>query len=517
MVEHYKNLIRAFRQWRLDPNERAFIRDSPFTANANVSDRKKIILIQMPMDYFYVASFSLQGQRLARQFGAIRIGLWPYVVFPFRRLAGIPLFGRAIWTCMQGVSHLLQRRKWSKVYAGIGIIGHVGLEQRGYPGKARNERNAQLICASLKSKRQLLDLVLNDVRCGDLIYDTYLRFRRHPTVNLDDPFLEYVIAQCLNAQLRMRQYLATHDVAALLTSYVGGYVSHGIPAREALRSGVAVYAAPNNAKCLRRVEGQYPLDAGNYPEYRREFSLLLDKPGKLAYARRELERRFSGHIDAALLGMKSSPYAENEHRLPAGIDGVVFLHDFMDYPHCYRRMLFDDFWEWTVFTLRVIRERGLKIAVKPHPGQVPENDPFIGKLKDEFPQVTWIDPRVSNGAIFRAGIRCGISVHGTILHELAYHGIAPLAAGDNVHIAFDFVRTASTIAEYEQLLINYKTLSVPDDVQEQVLTFYYMHNLHDDNRIELETPNLGLGELDPDSSGTLIEYLRRIGKSGQAR
>jgi hypothetical protein len=509
MVGFFNKIAGTFRSWRLDSNEKKFIRDSPFLDNSKLSSRKRVILIQMPMDYFYVSLFSLVGQQLSQQFNGQRIGLWPHNIVPFPRPENITAFGRIVWSFLKTISQLLEKKKWSKVYRGIGIVGDIGLDQVSSLEKMQNERAAHRIWSSLKSKRQLIDLVLNGVHCGDLIYDTYIRFRARPTVKLDDPYLEYLIEQCLNAQLRIRTFLAEQNVAVLLSSY-SSYIQHGVPVREALRSGVTVYTAGTVAQYLNKADIKNALHVANYQDYASTFAALNDKAGKLALAKRQLEERFVGHIDGAIHYMQASAYADTNDHIPDGIEGVVFLHEFFDSPHACRWMLFEDFWEWAVFTLRVIQENDLHIAVKPHPNQLPESIEVVKKLKEEFPRIIWLDANVSNRAIFQMGIQCGISVYGTVLHELAYHRIAPLAAGDHPHISFDIARTPSTVDEYEHLLVNFKTLRVSDDVQEEVLAFYYMNNIYDQEALKTEAPQLRLHELDADSSDSLIIYLEKI-------
>ena len=509
MVGLFNKIAGIFRRWSLDSNEKKFIRDSPFIDKSKVSHRKRVILIQMPMDYFYVSLFSLVGQQLSQQFNGQRIGLWPHNILPFPRLENITALGRIVWSFLKKFSQLLEQKKWSEVYRGIGIVGDIGLDQVSSLVKMQNERSAHRIWSSLESKRQLIDLILNGVHCGDLIYDTYIRFRARPTVKLDDPYLEYLIEQCLNAQLRIRTYLTEHNVAVLLSSF-STYIQHGVPVREALRSGVTVYTAGTFVQYLKRLDKENPLHVPNYQDYASAFAVLNDKAGKLALAKRQLEERFVGHIDGAIRYMQASACPDNNDHIPDDIEGVVFLHDFFDSPHVYRWMLFEDFWEWAVFTLRVIQKNDLHIAIKPHPNQLPESIEVVRKLKEEFPRIIWLDANVSNRAIFKMGIHCGISVHGTILHELAYHRIAPLAAGDHPHISFDIARTPSTVDEYEHLLVNFKTLRVSDDVQEEVLAFYYMNNIYDQEALKTEAPQLILHELDADSSDSLIIYLEKI-------
>ena len=116
--------------------------------------------------------------------------------------------------------------------------------------------------------------------------------------------------------------------------------------------------------------------------------------------------------------------------------------------------------------------------MKPHPNQLPESREVVASLQKQYPGVLWLPPSLSNRTIFASGIRCGVSVYGTILHELAYHGIAALAAGDHPHTDFHIAITPASVEEYTRLLLNYRELNLAPNVQDEVLAFYYMHNLH---------------------------------------
>ena len=205
--------------------------------------------------------------------------------------------------------------------------------------------------------------------------------------------------------------------------------------------------------------------------------------------------------------MKSSAYASTKYEMPKNIDAVVFLHDFFDSPHCYRDMLFEDFWEWANFTLNIIDLMQLNIAVKPHPNQLAESIEVVNKLKNMYPNIVWLDPKISNMTIFKSGIKCGISVYGTILHELAYNGISALAAGDHPHISFNIATTPLNIEDYRNCLINFKSLKTSENIKNEVLDFYYMHNLYEKEDLQIDFKNMNLRTLEQNNSIALTKFI----------
>lgn len=146
----------------------------------------------------------------------------------------------------------------------------------------------------------------------------------------------------------------------------------------------------------------------------------------------------------------------------------------------------------SVATLMLIEKNKLKVLIKPHPNQVADSSKDIEALKKHFPNLQWIHPSVSNTALFRSGIKFGISMYGTVLHELAYHGITAICAGDNPHSAFSFVQYPKTVESYDWMILNHSKLTLPEDYREQVAAFYYMHNLHHQDDFEVNI-NLILG------------------------
>ncbi|MEQ9415456.1 MAG: hypothetical protein RIF39_16590, partial [Cyclobacteriaceae bacterium] len=124
----------------------------------------------------------------------------------------------------------------------------------------------------------------------------------------------------------------------------------------------------------------------------------------------------------------------------------------------------------------LIEKNKLKVIVKPHPNQVADSSIVIERLKTKFPTLQWINPHVSNTSLLTSEVKFGISIYGTVLHELAYHGITAICAGDNPHSSFNFVQYPKTIAEYDWMILNHAELKIPDDFREQVAAFYYMPN-----------------------------------------
>jgi hypothetical protein len=485
-------------RWGLDESERKFIKQLKPHLKAATRTTGPRLLVQMPPDYFCLALFSLAISYLRPS--VIR-GLWHQsIVSSPRQETFSPLryFGR-------NFARFFDQRKWSRLYKALGINSFFNLEPI-FWSKFLNRIEARRIFLKLATKQDLLDLRLNGLACGDLIYDTYLRYRVQPTVDVKDPYLRHLIAKALDAQLAANKIFQRGRFEILLTNYTS-YIQHGIPARVALECGVHVYSAGNLSQFFKRLSLEDSLHTTEHWSYKERFAKLEDQGLARSQAKNMLKTRFAGGVDKATLYMKSSAFTNSKASMPSGIEGVVFLHDFFDSPHCHRSMLFPDFLDWIRYTLGVIEEYRLPIAVKPHPNQLAESREVVAKLQEEFPSICWLPSNLSNRVIFDSGIRCGISVYGTILHELAFHGIAAIAAGDHPHSAFDIAITPNTIEKYRQCLIHFRELRLSDNVQEEVLSFYYMHNIHKNEGIDINFDRWDLRGIGPNDSKRLGIFL----------
>ncbi|HEY1037872.1 MAG TPA: hypothetical protein VGF30_00625, partial [Bacteroidia bacterium] len=64
-----------------------------------------------------------------------------------------------------------------------------------YSDQAKVSSLTTEIIKGLKTKMDVINIHIEDIKIGDLIYDTYLRYANKPEVELNDPFLETLIEQ----------------------------------------------------------------------------------------------------------------------------------------------------------------------------------------------------------------------------------------------------------------------------------------------------------------------------------
>lgn len=348
--------------------------------------------------------------------------------------------------------------------------------------RLREARAGRALQHRLQRQGGLADLRIDGILVGDLVIDSYLRFRPAATVDLSDPFLARLLTQMLRDMALAQAWFACARPALYLSSY-STYIEHGVAVRVALANGIPVRVFGNLVTFGKRLSATDPFHAPNGDAYR-DIAESLDEPGKeLARARELLEGRLGGKIDQATSYMRQSAYASMDEPVPEGVRGavVVFLHDFFDSPHIYDDMVFDDFWQWINCTIQTLTEAGITFFLKPHPNQIAASVTVIEQLCVQYPSLCLLSSRITNLQLVEAGMGAGVTVYGTVGHELAYLGVPVICCARHPHHSFDFCRTAKSVAEYQTLLRQPFELPLDSDaMRHQSLQFFYVHNMHGD-------------------------------------
>jgi len=455
-----------FKLWALNHEEKSFI-NKQITCKPNELD--SLSIIQCPQDLFYLKRFK---EVIKNDLNHKYLGILPKTsnakfvvwVFPY------PL---------KLLHDFMIKKKWKKLYSSIGIFLFI------YPNKKfatviKNIVSAFKLFRNLKNKKDLLNHKFQNILCGDLIYDSYLRFNKKPTLNVYDPTLILFIIDCYNQICFYQNFISKHKIQNYYSSY-SSYVTHGIPVRVFLKHGVNVYTLSTaylNQNQFKKLSLEDFSHVNKHWEYRNIFKSLKNKEIIIKESLKSLNGRFNGLNDLNYMDVDPYKTTKNKMKFDFTMDGMIFLHDFFDSPHIYRRMVFVDFYEWIEHSIKLILKNNLNIGIKPHPNQRPESRKIVNKLKSKYPTIIFIDEKISNKSIFDSGIRFGVSVHGSVLSELAYHNIKPISCGDNPASSFDYIYEAKSKNEYDNFILNHENLPLKKNIKKRIGEFYYMNHVY---------------------------------------
>ena len=437
------------------------------------------VAVQCLEDPFYFGLFGAICQRLRNTAGAVA------ELVVVRSISGAVGTG---WQQRLGrfsVVGLVVSAQWIRAFRGvIDRVAYRSLSLAHPLADLLDWLRSYRIWRSLKGSTDITGLEVLGVPTGDLLNDSYLRFRPAPRFDSTDWFVIRLIWQAHRDVRRARKYFSSRRPHVYLTSYAT-YLEHGIPARVALQEGVRVYSFGNFVQIGKELSLSDWFHTPDTSSYRATFESLENKAERLALAEQQLNLRLSGEIDTATSYMRVSAYSPTSEPLPdVAAAVIVFLHDFYDSPHVYQDLVFPDFWSWACFTIDTLQSAGIKFYAKPHPNQVSRSSEALEELAKRYPGLPLLSERITNVQLAAAGILCGVTVYGSVSHELAYLSVPTIACARHPHHAFDFCRTARTVEQYRRYLLTPEQVPLTkEEMRRQALAFYYMHNLHGDAEV----------------------------------
>ncbi len=433
------------------------------------------IAVQVVEAPFYYGLLGLMAAEIRRQSG------YSSDAVVIRATSGAIGMGWTAWIRRSMLINWLMTSQW--VRSLHPVIVRVGLRCESWAHPINDSIDAwrsRKIWQHVRQQEDDLQLTIDGVQVGDLVIDSYLRFRPSPKFDVDDPFVLQLIRQAHRSVRRARRYFSSYKPKLYLTSY-STYIEHGVPVRVALQEGVRVYSFGSLNLFGKRLSIADSYHTVNCERYAEIFASLSQHDRRRTEAETQLCIRLSGGVDPATSYMKTSAYAGGEASIPKGLDGavVIFLHDFYDSPHGYPDLLFSDFWQWAVFTIDILDKAGIKYFLKPHPNQIALSVSALEDFLKIYSSARILLSTLTNTQLAKAGIACGVTAYGTVAHELAYLGVPTIACARHPHTAFDFCRTAKNLGEYAELISAADTMSIDREyMRRQALEFYYMHNLY---------------------------------------
>ena len=190
---------------------------------------------------------------------------------------------------------------------------------------------------------------------------------------------------------------------------------------------------------------------------------------------------------------------------------VIFLPNFFECQREWGKIIFNDFYEWIIFTLDYFNKTKLKVAIKPHPNIYsihPENKKLIEFLKKNYNEHIWLDAKFPNKIIFNK-TKLAISPWGSVLWELAYFNIPNISIGENPGKKFNLSFNPKNIQEYINLIKNYKKLKNAVS-KKTIYEFVYVYMLNNNDAYKSIARNIELKKIDLTVSNGLEEFIKRF-------
>ncbi|WP_295407600.1 methyltransferase domain-containing protein [uncultured Thiocystis sp.] len=328
-------------------------------------------------------------------------------------------------------------------------------------------------------RKALLEININGIRVGDLIYDMYLRNTGNVTVEtLDDRLLETAISAIGYYQLYDGIFCENNVIATAVGHTV--YTRFGILARVSVAHGAPVYAkkpAPLLVRQYRKIE-EFPehettFDASEFAyvwNTRREQALAKGRTHMADQLNSEASsagKNGMGRWYSEAYGKDRQIYTRERFCEVTGIDDakpivILFSHCMPDAPHCFPSSLFDDYYQWLVQTLAYVANRPqVNWIVKPHP----DDKYYHSKISAEqvyasfahHPHIALAPSDLNNRSLFEFA-QAIVTVTGTAGLEFASQGVPVILAGKGLYSGHGFTHEPETLDAYYCLLDHVESL-----------------------------------------------------------
>jgi hypothetical protein len=233
-----------------------------------------IITVQTVEDYFYFALFA-EITAAFREKGSIRVD--QYVLRSLRPGSSASL-SAWLWNLI-GANHFSDLR-WVRLYRSFADRTAWRATAWRAPWKeVAFYLQAWKIWRGLKSLEDLLALNIRGIELGDLIVDSYIRFKPAPAPELGDIYLFAIIRQALKDLDNAFGYFSRARPLLYLTSYTT-YIQHGIAARVAVSLGVRVLSFGNYQSLAKEITSEDLSHAANTVGYKAIFRISAGARGK---------------------------------------------------------------------------------------------------------------------------------------------------------------------------------------------------------------------------------------------
>jgi len=332
------------------------------------------------------------------------------------------------------------------------------------------------IYSKVITKEDVLNIKIENILVGDLIYDTYLRFYGNHTIeNIQDENLKNVIYYTIDNYYMVKNHIKKKCITALFTSYTT-YISHGLAVRICLDKNIPVYAFGSNSYFIQKLEKSYAYHVQKFWN----FSNKVLNHDQNKEVEDELNYRFSGGIDKAISYMQTTSFApkstsQNYFSDRRKRNVVVYVHDIYDSPHGFKNFLYPDFYTFILDLSEQIKDdKSTKYYFKFHPNAVGDSNQkiadYLTNLKSEAISLLPLD--VSNLDVIDFRPDLVVTVNGTIGLEMAYFQIPVVALVDNLYMNFSFVHSCHSISDYYKVILGNEKVNVRFEKSE-IYSFYY--------------------------------------------
>ena len=332
----------------------------------------------------------------------------------------------------------------------------------------------------IKNKYDFENIKIDGVLVGDLIYDSFLKDHKKPTIDIGSKELENYLLRSIEIYVFWRDYLRDNQIKVLIVSHT--VYLNAIPVRIAIKNNIETFQVTTHS--IYRLSKTELSAYKDFNKYRKIFQQFKSSEKKkfIKKAEKRLNLRFYGHVGVDMpYSTKSAFEKKYQFRVIKKSNRIKILvasHCFFDSPHSYGNNLFPDFYEWLNFLGNISLQTNYDWYIKTHPDYNPLTLKVIKKFIKKFNKFNILPSNISHHQIIKEGIDFALTIYGTIAVEYAALGVCVInGSNNNPHNTYKFNKNPRNIKDYKKLLMNLCEVKFKINMNEPY-QYYYMHNLH---------------------------------------
>lgn len=489
----------------LDSNDKFFIN---FASKFKKIKSNNLILIEAPIDdkFFLIKNF-LVGKYLSKKYN---YGLVYYINHNNLREL-ISIFKKLYYKITYNYFSFLKIRKLYDSFCSSLIFNCF------YPK-----------CFFFKKKKtfsfkKIFKYKYKGIIFGDLIIESYLyyfhKFLYEKNINLVVNEKKFHLFFYKSIQLIENFFyiFEKYNIKLLVNNY-SGYLDHGIAARIAEKKQIPIYyLSETDRPFIKTFSSKHKR---NYQEYKKKFLKLSKKTHKISLVNGILKKRFSGKKKFSLFYIKDNLFSKTDNKIFNNNKKTIciFAHCSLDSLYGFKYTIFLHQREWILFTIKNLEKisNEFNICFKIHPNETHDGEIYIRNLLKKSKYVTILPKSCLISEIINSNLIAGITLHGTVGFELAYHSIPTIYCNDSPYTAFSFCIKAKSIQDYKNILLN-KIFKIKKNKYYKIesIIFYYMNFLDKNSGKVNSTDNLGFNNLDLNKFKGLNfrNYIKKLSKN----
>lgn len=358
------------------------------------------------------------------------------------------------------------------------------------------ERETKKFFKEKINNNSVINYKVKNIWVGDLLYDTYLKSKLTPTINIQDKEFYIFFKEFLELFFYWEDFFKRNDIVS--TTGVHSCYSYGIPLRISIHNKIPSYVI--NTTTVMRVDKNIPTMYGNFKLYSKIFANYKKKDKKkyLNLAEKNLNSRLKGKtgVDVDIVNRIQSSFGKSKDKKRVTLNNskikiLICTHDFLDSIHVNGKNLFPDFYLWLVYLGELSEKKSNEydFYIKNHPkfGNKYEKyqaytEIFVDRILKKYPKIKKISSDVPHKKIINEGVKFVLTVYGSVAIEYAALGIPVINASvNNPHINYNFNINPKNLKSYKTTLSNLNKIKIKIN-KEEIYECYFMKHCFGDQK-----------------------------------